>query len=103
TEGAAAVTVRAMADTRHHAVRRSARTALFLDSATRHLTIVAGPDTVTVHDLAALFGVSLRATRDSIAWSPTGLGFGAANARVILSRGQAADTVTVSRLGRVRR
>jgi Tfp pilus assembly protein FimT len=102
-EGAAAVTVRAMADTRHHAVRRSTRTALFMDSVTRHLTIVAGPETVTVHDLAALFGVSLSVTRDSIAWSPTGLGFGAANARVVLSRGQAADTVTVSRLGRIRR
>lgn len=103
TEGAAAMTVRTMADTRHHAVRRSTRTALFMDSVTRRLTIVAGPETVTVHDLAALFGVSLTPTRDSIAWSPTGLGFGAANARVILSRGRAADTVTVSRLGRVRR
>lgn len=102
-EGAAALTMRAMADTRDHAVRESVRSALLMDSGTRRLTIVSGADTVAVHDLAALFSVSLASTRDSIAWSPTGLGFGAANTRVIVARGQAAETVTVSRLGRARR
>jgi hypothetical protein len=31
------------------------------------------------------------------------MGFGAANTQIIVSRGAAADTVTVSRLGRARR
>jgi hypothetical protein len=38
-----------------------------------------------------------------MAYSASGLGFGAANMRVIVSRGASADTITVSRLGRVRR
>jgi hypothetical protein len=42
-------------------------------------------------------------TRDSIAFYPSGLGYGAANTRLIVSRGAAAETVTVSRAGRVRR
>jgi type II secretory pathway pseudopilin PulG len=102
-EGAAAQAVRAILDARDHAVRRSDRTALRMDTAAGRLRIVAGAETIAVHDLRAVFGVSLATTRDSIAWSPVGLGYGAANARVIVSRGVAAETLTVSRLGRVRR
>ncbi|MBK8250576.1 MAG: type II secretion system protein [Gemmatimonadetes bacterium] len=102
-EGAAAQAVRSLMDGRDHAVRRSERTALRMDTASARLSIVAGPETVAVHDLGAVFGVTLSTTRDSIAWSPLGLGYGAANARLIVARGQAAETITVSRLGRVRR
>ncbi|MBL8961295.1 MAG: prepilin-type N-terminal cleavage/methylation domain-containing protein [Gemmatimonadetes bacterium] len=102
-EGAAAQSVRAMLDARDHAVRRSHRTALLMDTAGARLSIVAGTETVAVHDLGAVFGVRLSTTRDSIAWSPVGLGYGAANARLIVARGLATETVTVSRLGRVRR
>jgi hypothetical protein len=35
-------------------------------------------------------------------YDPRGLGFGAANLSLVLSRGDAADTLTVSRLGRVK-
>lgn len=67
--------------------------------------------TVTVHmqhdslhrlRLAQSYGVELDATRDSTAYAPSGLGFGGANVRVIVRRGRHADTITVSRLGRVR-
>lgn len=102
-EGAAAVAVRALLDARHHAVRRSERTALLMDTVTAHLRIVAGAETVAVHELGPVFGVTLSTTRDSIAWNALGLGYGAANARLILRRGAAAETITVSRLGRVRR
>lgn len=102
-EGAAAHTTRALTDARHHAVTRAARTAVWLDSASARITVVAGPDTIAVHPLGSLYGVTLLTTRDSIAWSATGLGYGAANARVILQRGAAAETVIVSRLGRIRR
>lgn len=74
-----------------------------MDTAGARLSIVAGTETVAVHDLGAVFGVRLSTTRDSIAWSPVGLGYGAANARLIVARGLATETVTVSRLGRVRR
>jgi type II secretory pathway pseudopilin PulG len=102
-DGAAAVTVRAMLDARHGAVRRSERVALHLDSTTAQLTLVATTDTLATFALGASFGVTLASSRDSIAWTPVGLGYGAANTRVVLQRGHAAETVTVSRLGRVRR
>jgi hypothetical protein len=38
-----------------------------------------------------------------VAYSATGLGFGASNASLVVSRGAAADTVSISRTGRVRR
>lgn len=48
-------------------------------------------------------GIRMTATRDSMAYAPSGLGFGAANLRVVLTKGASADTITVSRLGRVKR
>ncbi len=48
-------------------------------------------------------GVKLEASRPTITLSPYGLGRGAANTTVILSRGAAAETLTTSRLGRIRR
>lgn len=52
--------------------------------------------------LGDIHGVTLATTRDSIAFDVRGLGFGAANLTLVARRGRAADTVTVSRLGRVR-
>lgn len=52
--------------------------------------------------LGDIHGVALTTTRDSITFDVRGLGFGAANLTLIAKRGRAADTVTVSRLGRVR-
>lgn len=52
--------------------------------------------------LGATYGVYLWSSRDSMTYMASGLGFGAANLRVIVRRGSATDTVVVSRLGRVR-
>ena len=49
------------------------------------------------------YGVNFSTTRDSIAFTSGGLGYGAANTQIILRRGVAADTIAVSRLGRARR
>jgi Tfp pilus assembly protein FimT len=84
------------------AARRGTRTAVRLDSARARATVHAGHDTLGRLALGAAYGVRLSATRDSMAFAPLGLGYGAANLRVVLARGRAADTVTVSRLGRVR-
>ena len=70
---------------------------------TAAVTVFAGPDTIERRPLGTVHGVRLTVTRDSIAYAANGMGYGAANTRVILSRGAAAETVTVSRLGRVRR
>jgi prepilin-type N-terminal cleavage/methylation domain-containing protein len=103
TEGAAEVVVRSLFDARDHAVRRARRVAVRLDSVQHRITAFVPGDTLTRHELLQTFGVRLTTTRDSLAWAPTGLGYGASNARIILSRGAAAETVTVSRLGRPRR
>lgn len=53
-------------------------------------------------EMEVAHGVALRVTRRVTTFSPTGLGYGAANTSVIVRRGSAADTVVVSRLGRLR-
>lgn len=73
-----------------------------VDSADGSVTLRSGADTVARRALAALHGVRLAASRESVTYSPLGLGRGLANARYIVARGSAAETVWVSRLGRVR-
>ena len=65
--------------------------------------VIVERDTILVHQLGAELGVSLRTSRDSVVYGPSGRGYGAANTTLIVARGAAEDTVTVSRLGRVRR
>lgn len=48
-------------------------------------------------------GVTLTASRAVIRIYPNGLGLGAANTKLVFRRGEAADSVTISRLGRLRR
>ena len=47
-------------------------------------------------------GVSLSANRDSLTYDVRGLGYGAANLTLVARRGRAADSLVVSRLGRLR-
>ena len=47
--------------------------------------------------------VSMSASRPSVRFQPTGLGYGGANAKLVLRRGDAADSLATSRLGRIRR
>lgn len=65
------------------------------------LAVIAGADTVFRRNLVASRGVAVMVTRDSITYAPTGIGYGAANTRIVVSRGRRADTITTSRLGRV--
>jgi Tfp pilus assembly protein FimT len=101
--GAASLLTRALLDARHLAWRLGTRTAVRVDTAAASVTVQSVRGPIAVHDLQALFGVRVGATRDSVAYLPDGLGFGASNARFIVARGAVAETVTVSRIGRVRR
>ena len=47
-------------------------------------------------------GVALAANRDTIAFDARGVGYGAANVTMVARRGRAADSLVVSRLGRLR-
>ena len=52
--------------------------------------------------LGRTHGVALAANRDSIAYDVRGLGYGAANLTLVVRRGRVADSLVVSRLGRLR-
>jgi Tfp pilus assembly protein FimT len=88
---------------RERAMATGARTALHLDSRLARVVVHTGLDTLARLDLATTHHVQLNTTRDSLAFAPSGLGYGAANLRIIVSRGAVRDTITVSRLGRVKR
>ena len=87
---------------RSTALARGSPVTVTFDSARATVTVAAGADTLITRMLGAIYGVGLRSNRDSLVYGPTGLGFGAANQSVVVSRGGAADTVIISRLGRVR-
>lgn len=78
------------------------RVAVWIDSGARTLVVGDGEGEMLSRPLGATYGVSLSSTRDSMAYTPLGLGWGAANLTLIIRRGRAADTVTISRLGRVK-
>lgn len=89
--------------TRQLAIARSTLARVELDSAraTATVSIRNGSvwDTLEVRPLgAARLGFSQRV----VTFGPLGLGYGASNTSIIFSRGAAAETLTVSRLGRLR-
>lgn len=99
---AASELVATLGAARHAAIVEGRFVAVRFDTSTARVVTVSGVDTLQRRDLRATHRVSLQTTRDSIAYYPTGRGFGAANTSIVLTRGQAADTILVSRLGRVR-
>ncbi|HYW49451.1 MAG TPA: prepilin-type N-terminal cleavage/methylation domain-containing protein [Gemmatimonadaceae bacterium] len=99
---AAVDAARTLADARSVALTASRRTAVRIDARTNTLTVVSGNETIRTLRLDE-YGVRLRTTRDSIAFGPTGIGWGAATATITLSRGRASTALAVSRIGRIRR
>ena len=100
---AAGETVATFAAARRWSLSRSVRTAVSIDTAAATLLVRSYGDTILLRRLRASHGVGLSTSRDSMAYAPNGLGYGASNLTVVLRRGAAAETVVVSRLGRVRR
>jgi type IV fimbrial biogenesis protein FimT len=99
---AAADAARTLADARSVALTAARRTAVRIDAISNTLTVVSGPDTIRTLALNE-YGVQLRTTRDSIAFGPTGIGWGAATATITLTKGSASTALAVSRLGRIRK
>lgn len=87
---------------RDHAIASGHSTAVSIDSATRRITVHAATDTIASGNFAESH-VSISSSRDSMSYSPAGIGIGGANLSIRLSKGKRTDTITVSRLGRVSR
>lgn len=100
---AVAETVSTFALARRWSVTRASRTAVTIDTLDATLTVRSFGDTVMRRNLGRAHGVTLAATRDSMAYAPNGLGYGASNLSIMVRRGAITDTIVVSRLGRVRR
>jgi Tfp pilus assembly protein FimT len=84
------------------AIRRAAYARVVVDEAAGTVQVESDGDTLLRRDLTRLHRVALRASRETVTYAPTGLGFGVANSTIVVSIGQRAETVTVSRLGRMR-
>ena len=99
---AAADVTSAFAVARNAAIARATYTTVHVDSSRQAVTVSMNGDTLVTRLVGAVHGVAIRSNRDSLAYNPIGHGFGASNQTIVISRGNASDTVVVSRLGRVR-
>ncbi|HKT06404.1 MAG TPA: GspH/FimT family pseudopilin [Gemmatimonadaceae bacterium] len=103
TARAAATTLRAtLASARDVALAHASAALVVVDAALSTVTVVVDRDTVLRHALAGDLRARLTASRDTIRFGPTGRAFGASNTTLVIRAGVAAETVTVSRVGRVR-
>ena len=87
---------------RHGAIAREMLASVEIDTASRTISITVGGDTVRIAKVGAEHGVELAANRAAMSYSPTGVGYGAANLSVFVRKNSVVDTIVVSRLGRVR-
>lgn len=87
---------------RHSAIARGSQVSLDIDPASGTMAVRTTTETLRHREIARSHGVSISTNRTTITYSPIGVGYGAANLSLIVNRNRAADTVVVSRLGRVR-
>lgn len=87
---------------RHAAIARGQQVVLEIDQGNRTISVRAGTEVIRTREVGRAHGVGISTNRTSITYSPIGIGYGAGNLTMIVSRNRAADTIVVSRLGRVR-
>jgi Tfp pilus assembly protein FimT len=87
---------------RQAAITQRTRIAVVFDTSGGRIVVRGGGATVLERDLRAAYGIVLVVNRDSAVYDPRGLGYGLSNLTVTVSRGRMIDTLTMSRLGRVR-
>ena len=88
---------------RRAAITRRSAVGVITDTAAGIIRVRVGPTELARASLRDRYGVRLSSTRDSMSYDPRGLGYGAANLTIVARRGRGAETLFVSRLGRVRR
>ncbi|HJQ11937.1 MAG TPA: prepilin-type N-terminal cleavage/methylation domain-containing protein [Gemmatimonadaceae bacterium] len=87
---------------RHIAIARANQASVEIDTARRVISVTVAGDTVRKGLVGSEHGVELDANRTAMSYAATGVGYGAANLSVVVRKNSAADTIVVSRLGRVR-
>ena len=104
-DGAARDMTTALAVTRTAAVLRGARARLRIaaDSLRIDREGAAGWEPYARWAGPASAGVSLTVSNPEVVFSPLGIAWGLGNTRIVLRRGSQVETITTSRLGRVRR
>ena len=91
-----------VARARDEAVALRTPASIRIDTVRDALELRMGGTAVARAALGSAHGVSLAANRDSIAYDVRGVGYGAANVTLVARRGRVADSLVVSRLGRIR-
>lgn len=76
--------------------------AIVLDTGRGVVEVRLGGARVARRDLGVTYGVRLGSNRDSAVYDARGVGYGLSNLSVAIRRGRFVDTLTMSRLGRVR-
>ena len=87
---------------RQDAILRRVAVAVVLDTVDRTVELRARGSVILQRGLGSSYGVELATTRDSAMYDARGLGYGISNLTVTVRRGAIVDTLTMSRLGRVR-
>jgi len=98
---AASDVVGVLGEARESAVLRAGFVAVVLDTLRGSIETRSGGALLTRRDESTRYGVALAANRDSVVYDPRGLGYGASTVSIMVRRGAAAETITVSRMGRV--
>ena len=87
---------------RRAALSRRAPVSIVLDTATGTVEVRSGGSRLWRRTLGDSYGIVLGSNRDSAVYDPRGLGYGVSNLSLSVRRGEMVDTLTMSRLGRVR-
>ena len=99
---AAADVVNALVFAREAALARGTPATFVIDAARGEVRVTCGTDTLARRAVAALHGVTLAASGDSVRFGPDGLATGVSNLTLLIVRRARVDSVVVSRLGRIR-
>lgn len=87
---------------RQSAITRRTTVAIVLDTTSGTVELRSATRTIARRPLGAMYGIVLVANRDSAVYDSRGLGYGVSNLTVTVRRGSIVDTLTMSRLGRLR-
>jgi prepilin-type N-terminal cleavage/methylation domain-containing protein len=87
---------------RQNAITRRTPVALVFDTAGGSVEVRSAGVVLARRGIGGVYGAVIGSNRDSVVYDARGLGFGLSNVTVTVRRGAAVDTLTMSRLGRVR-